>query len=431
MSKRRISAKRLSESKTGEWLVDEVWRGESLFLWIRLPKDLDPRRRKFSHKVAERSQLPADEEACRQHTLYRSALAAAVRHRNELVGQMDVVVSERESRGDSRYPITFSEAVSLHETVSKRKTIKDLVSLLRRHANPRIGRTLVASLTFLDIIEVLEKAAKSGLSRQTVIHLKNGISAVIQGCYKRDQIPNLDMLKRVELPEFAASAVETRPREVLTDAEFLQLIQCEKVALEMRVMAASSRLIGGMRLSDLMAWDWAMIDTEGWTTCHVPRPKTSRVDKRVVEQRHRMPALAVQLLKLWWMQAGRPVNGPVFGKRRRRRIGMGQIGDRRVRAAGFAERLRRALTLAGVKRHALHHETPTRLPVDFHSFRRAYCTAIAASGLNAQQSMALAGHTSMVTHKRYLSSAEVLEIPDAAVPNMGAPRPPKDDAKQG
>jgi hypothetical protein len=42
----------------------------------------------------------------------------------------------------------------------------------------------------------------------------------------------------------------------------------------------------------------------------------------------------------------------------------------------YAERLRRELWRAGLRRHELHFETATTLPVDFHSTRRAYATAL-------------------------------------------------------
>jgi hypothetical protein len=42
------------------------------------------------------------------------------------------------------------------------------------------------------------------------------------------------------------------------------------------------------------------------------------------------------------------------------------------------------------------------LPVDFHSFRRAFKTALAGAGVNVQQAMQLAGHSDAKTHMRYV-----------------------------
>jgi site-specific recombinase XerD len=58
------------------------------------------------------------------------------------------------------------------------------------------------------------------------------------------------------------------------------------------------------------------------------------------------------------------------------------------------------------------------LPCDFHSFRRAFCTGIAASGVNVQMAMSLAGHSSAATHQRYVQLSEALSVPDAAIPTV-------------
>ena len=66
----------------------------------------------------------------------------------------------------------------------------------------------------------------------------------------------------------------------------------------------------------------------------------------------------------------------------------------------------------------LQSETATSLPVDFYSFRRAYATALARSGVNMQAAMALAGHKSSATHIRYVRLTEVLEVPVGVVPAL-------------
>lgn len=64
-------------------------------------------------------------------------------------------------------------------------------------------------------------------------------------------------------------------------------------------------------------------------------------------------------------------------------------------------------------------ETEFTRPVDFHSFRRAFCQSLAATGLNAQSACALAGHASLSAHERYLrNTTRTLEIPAAAVPQL-------------
>jgi hypothetical protein len=105
--------------------------------------------------------------------------------------------------------------------------------------------------------------------------------------------------------------------------------------------------------------------------------------------------------------------------------------------------LRRDLLRAGVKRHTctrsddakpvklgeaccpkmahdpLFTETTTTLPVDFHSFRRAFNTALATAGVNVQQAMHLAHHSDEKVHQRYvMNTPEMRRIPQAALPQL-------------
>lgn len=64
-------------------------------------------------------------------------------------------------------------------------------------------------------------------------------------------------------------------------------------------------------------------------------------------------------------------------------------------------------------------ETEWTRPVDFHSWRRAFNQALADAGVNAQQAQALAGHSLMAAHERYLRNSEkVREVPEAALPKL-------------
>jgi len=68
----------------------------------------------------------------------------------------------------------------------------------------------------------------------------------------------------------------------------------------------------------------------------------------------------------------------------------------------------------------LFEVTDYGLPVDFHSWRRSYTQALADAGINAQGAMALAGHTSMAAHQRYLANtSKAKTIPAAALPALG------------
>jgi hypothetical protein len=67
----------------------------------------------------------------------------------------------------------------------------------------------------------------------------------------------------------------------------------------------------------------------------------------------------------------------------------------------------------------LYYETATTLPVDFHSFRRAFNTGLAEAGVNAQQAMLLSGHSDPNVHVRYVMRTKVMRtIPAAALPPL-------------
>ncbi|HEY3236752.1 MAG TPA: tyrosine-type recombinase/integrase, partial [Polyangiaceae bacterium] len=67
----------------------------------------------------------------------------------------------------------------------------------------------------------------------------------------------------------------------------------------------------------------------------------------------------------------------------------------------------------------LFEETNYSLPVDFHSWRRAYSQALADADVNVQQATALAGHASLSAHQRYLESAtKMRSIPERALPRL-------------
>src|SRR6185369_6989821 len=82
-------------------------------------------------------------------------------------------------------------------------------------------------------------------------------------------------------------------------------------------------------------------------------------------------------------------------------------------------------------RDPLYFETATTLPVDFHSFRRAFNTALAGANVNVQRAMHLAGHSDAKTHMRYVMRSPAMRaIPAEALPHLPAPasmsEPPTD-----
>ncbi len=122
----------------------------------------------------------------------------------------------------------------------------------------------------------------------------------------------------------------------------------------------------------------------------------------------RDPEVLSPFLRAWWERAGKPESGPVFPVRVGKRA-----GEAKRPLNSYAKRLRRELFCAGVVRASpievpatkpgqrtdlgkpaegtklapnprdpLYFETEATLPVDFHSFRRAFASALAEAGVN-------------------------------------------------
>ena len=80
----------------------------------------------------------------------------------------------------------------------------------------------------------------------------------------------------------------------------------------------------------------------------------------------------------------------------------------------------------------LYFETATTLPVDFHSFRRAFASALAEAGVNVQHAMHLTAHSDPRVHARYVMRTTAMRsIPQAAIPRLPAAlveAPARDDS---
>lgn len=278
----------------------------------------------------------------------------------------------------------------------------------------------------------LTKAKKSvpkqkATAKKAVPHRTRPIQVIarLRPAEKLEHKPAAD----ARLPKLRGADREiVKPRCVLTDDEIARFIACDKADLKLRILSLVARCEGGMRTSDLHAWTWTMIDVQNFETCTIPRCKTAAPNVLDV------PQVLRPFLRAWWERAGCPTVGPVSPARKGDRA-----GERKSRMNSYAERLRRGLFRAGVvrmppievlarrqgmrtdlgKRPAgtmlapnpadpLYFETDTSLPVDFHSFRRAYNTALAAAGVNVQKAMHLAGHADAKTHMRYVQQTPAM-----------------------
>lgn len=323
---------------------------------------------------------------------------------------------------------TFAEAaerVHAQRVDEEIKSAPDDLARVRRYALPVIGRTAVTAIEPHDVNAVLDHAKAEGLGHQTVVHLRNNLRAVFKSLRREGVIP-INPVDDAEMPGFPTR--RKRVRAVLDDLELAAYLAYvpPKTArgrvhvLERQVLTVVSRCFGGVRTGDLNSLDWDAFETEdgrfgsGWA----PRAKTE--SPQLLE----VPQVLRPVLRRWWEMQGCPAAGPVFPVRRGKRAGEAKgkmtyaLAFRRDLQAAFTQALERrvkGVPKPGSKRwRELFERTPHTLPVDFHSWRRAYCQALKDADVNVQQAIALSGHKSIEVHLRY-----------TADPNKAAAVPPK------
>ena len=292
---------------------------------------------------------------------------------------------------------------------------------------------------------ILDDALTRGLKRASIAHV-HGVLRRIFSTALSEEVVETNPVIAVRVPKMREVRKE---RTILSDGEFAKFIACPEVDLELRMLGLVARCEGGMRTGDLHRWDWTMIDCVHFAECFIPRAKTK------TPQRLAIPEMLAPFLRAWWERAEKPTSGPVFPVRTGKRA-----GETKKPLNSYAKRLRRDLFRAGVYRlppvevplkkagmradlgkapvgtmpapnphDPLYFETASTLPVDFHSFRRAFASALAESGVNVQHAMHLTAHSDPRVHSRYVMGTEAMrQIPAAAVPRLsvttlpGAPK---------
>jgi integrase len=330
----------------------------------------------------------------------------------------------------------FVEAHFAHREARGVVMVQDERMYYRTRIKEAIGSMYLCDVKPSHIRVILDEAAAAGVKRLTLVAIRSLLHRIFKAAWT-DELIETNPVDRVETPKLREVV---KQRVILTDEEFGRLMASTEVTdLELKMAALLARTLGEMRTSDLTRWDWSMIDTREFITATIPRSKTGRPD--VLE----VPEVVRHILRTRWEAHGQPTNGPVFPLERGRHAGE----FRMRRGTSYAERLRRELFAAGVVRlppvevpyvkpgtrtdlgkvstqptrmapnpyDPLYFETATSLPVDFHSFRRAFNTALADAGVNVQQAMRLAGHSDPKVHMRYVQQTEKMRrVPISALP---------------
>ncbi len=299
--------------------------------------------------------------------------------------KLDGLVRDLESGAIARDPVAAVEAPELvrdvwGEWIAERKArgvvmVNTEESYWNKHLSTLLGPTPVREVSKFQCRRVLDAVRAKGLSQGTVGHVRRLLVRFFGWLEENERIDSSPM-RGVKSPR---AKVDDRPRTLLRDEEYSALLAApvdftpskktgrprtsEVEFFEMKLIAFTSRTLGGLRAGECVRW------------------------------------------------------GPVFPVTRGDR--KGQV---RGRGTSLAKRklkaLARALTWAGMPlRHELFNDTPYSRRTDFHSGRREFVTGLAVSGASEQKAMRLANHHDSKVHQRY-QLAQFKEVPVEALPKL-------------
>lgn len=341
-------------------------------------------------------------------------------------GEIVAETIEREAKHEETFA-EYAKAWGERRKAAGVAMARDEIQYLTAYALPHIGHHKLRELRPMHVRAVLDAAVTSGLQRESVRKVRAIIGRVLDSAWKAEIIAE-NPVDRVEVP--AEAPVDERPRTILSDEQLLVFLRAEpsgpngskprkdtaRRLLELKTMAVCARVLGGMRSSEVKRWDWTMFDLFDFALVKVQRSKAKRGRTPKV-QPFIVPDAMRPILRAWHAENGSPTAGPVFPVTKGERKGEARV----ERGASFAARLRRELWRAGVRDHAVHHDTPTSRRVDFHSFRRAFATSLAEGNVNEQRARLLSNHGDASVHARYVQQTRAMQtIPEAAVPPIDA-----------
>lgn len=337
-----------------------------------------------------------------------------------------VVLAAREARGICRVDVERGR-IELH--------VLPFVGKLRSEP---FGDRALATITADEVTELLSAKRDEGYAFEQVKKIRAGMKYVFEH-------HKLSVMAHAPMPPFQAAL--KKQRAVASDEVLLAYLSWEhpierfRVGVRMRqAMSAVSRCIGGQRTNDLHVATWEdnlMVPERGEPSFEeVWVPRTKGQAPQLLET----PEGVRPMLRRWWEQSGRPRKGPVFPLLRGERAGEARDEVQDSHAYALRQDLRRALgldvwdprggkRLSGAwvtgreptaKERALFEEGRYTLPLDFHSWRRAWSQALKKVGANVQTSAALTGHASdLRAHGRYLSNpTEAMAVPAGVVPQL-------------
>jgi integrase len=343
-----------------------------------------------------------------------------------------------------------AEEKALRE-IGKTPDFGDRRQRLRDYALPSMGRIEVARVEPHHVASVLVEMAKLGKSKRTLLKMRSDLS-VLLSALKSEGARQSNPALGVDLPSIAM--MDGRERLILSDEEIVLFRERRGFETEIDMAALLARDVGGERVSDALAHDWADVN---WTTrtLKVRRPKTDGETGKKVSSRkvrayelvdHGIPETVMVPLERWWKKHGSPSRGPIFPLRRDGVVGTvtlsdgrtyerggGKAGERKAKQGNsFAEPYRDAVWEARIyrplpgfdpaapqrQRCAYQTDTDSTLRLDFQGLRGTFLTALSEAGVDQQTMLAMSGHTQATTQTRHYMKRRRVETPTAALPGQ-------------
>lgn len=285
-------------------------------------------------------------------------------------------------------------------------------NMLENHVLPAIGECKLCHLVPSDVQELVRLKLASGLAPQTVLHIKNTISAIFRHAKAMRAYSGDLPTEGVRLPP-----VNAKERQALTwpQVQMLAAELPEKYGILVTVLALT-----GMRIGEAVALKWKYVNLDEQARVvdgEILKGYTLAVRQNFVlgelttvktrRSRRSIPLSAECWVALSRMQAtsidGQPLSHPensVFANRKGGPLNWRNVAKRHLKPA--AERL--------------------GMPwVSFHTFRHTWSTLGQEGGLSAAQMQRLLGHSSaeMTAHYTHLE----IEAMRAAMENIGKGKP--------
>lgn len=341
-----------------------------------------------------------------------------------------VVFAARKARGVKRVDIELG------------RVDKHVFPFVGKLGGQAFGDRALSAITADEVKELLEAKRDEGYAFDQVKKIRAGMRYVFE--HGKSAV-----MAGAPMPPFLATLKKRRavPGDgvLLVYLGWQHPVERHRGAVRMRqAMSAFSRCIGGQRTNDLHVATWQdnllVPETGEPDFSEVWVPRTKGQAPQLIET----PEGVRPMLRLWWEQSGRPRTGPVFPLLAGERVGLARDEVQDSHALAMRQDVRRALGIevwapeAGTgrgprgrwvpgrpmtpKEKPLFEEGRYTLPMDFHSWRRAWSQALARVGANVQTAAALTGHGvggGVGEHGRYLHNpTEAAVVPAGATPDL-------------